>query len=139
MRIPTDDRDGEESLVNLTPLIDVVFLLLIFFMVTATFQNDERDLTIAVPETQSGDPIKDLPETMVVGVRKDGAFRIGDRQLDLEQLRKVLVRAKRKNAKQNVIVRADKAVPFRFPVTVLDVCTGLGITTSVATAEVGGN
>ena len=44
-----EDTDSEDLVVNLTPLIDVVFLLLIFFMVTATFQNDEKDLTVTVP------------------------------------------------------------------------------------------
>ena len=83
--------------------------------------------------------IKDLPEIMVVGVRKDGSFRIRDRVLDREELRQVLVRAKRKNSDQKVVVRADKAVPFRYPVAVLDVCTGLGIQTSVTTAPVGDN
>ena len=138
MKLDTRE-EGENSLVNLTPLIDVVFLLLIFFMVTATFQNDERDLTINVPKTQNGNPIKDLPQTLVVGVKKDGALKVGDRTLDKEQLRQLLVRAKRKNNKQKVIVRADRAVPFRYPVGVLDVCAGLGITTSVAAAEAGDN
>ena len=138
MRIDTDEFEEESGAVNLTPLIDIVFLLLIFFMVTATFQNDERDLTISVPQAEHGNPIKDLPETLVVGVRKDGTFAVGQRDLDREGLRRLLVRAKRKNRKQKVIVRADQDVPFRHPVGVLDLCTGIGIETSVATAETSG-
>ncbi|MAG56857.1 MAG: biopolymer transporter ExbD [Planctomycetes bacterium] len=134
MRIDTRSSE-EEAGINLTPLIDVVFLLLIFFMVTATFQNDERDLTITVPEAENGNPIKDLPQTIVVGIKKDGSFSVGGKILDREQLRTVLVKAKRKNKKkQRVIVRTHKDAASQYPVTVIDVCSGLGIETSISTA-----
>ena len=136
MRIPDHDELDGESMVNLTPLIDVVFLLLIFFMVTSTFQIDERDLSIQVPEAENGNPLEDLPETLVVGIRKDGSFRIGQETLDKEQLRDVLKRARRKNENQRVIVRADQDVPTKHPVSVLDLCAGMEIPTSIATSEV---
>ena len=129
------ERPRETLDINLTPLIDVVFLLLIFFMVTATFQNDERDLRISVPQAEHGNPIRDLPEVMVVGVRKDGTISIGGREVDKEELRRVLTRARRKNRKQKVIVRADRDTPFQHPILVLDMCTGLKIETAVTTSE----
>jgi biopolymer transport protein ExbD len=138
MKLERDEDQEGAALVDLAPLVDVVFLLLIFFMVTATFQIDERDLTISVPDAENGNPLQDLPETIIVGVREDGSFSVGQALLDREELRGVLVKAKRKNERQRVIVRADRDVPFRHPVSVLDLCTGLGIETSVATSEVQG-
>lgn len=140
MNIPTGPAEDEELGVNLTPLIDVVFLLLIFFMVTATFQNDERDFTITVPEAENGDPVKDLPETLFVGIRKDGTFTVGGKELDREQLRQVLVKAKRKNKeKQRVVVRAHKESFSQHPVTVFDLCAALKIQSSIASSKKGDN
>jgi biopolymer transport protein ExbD len=133
MRIATEPAEGEGSGIDLTPLIDVVFQLLLFFMVTATFQNDEKDLKIRVPAAENGNAAEELPETLVVGVRQDGVFTVGSESYEKEPLRQLLARAKRKNAEQRVIVRADRDAPTRFPVTVLDLCAGLGIATSMAT------
>lgn len=137
MKIDTGEDD--RALVELTPLIDAVFLLLIFFMVTATFQNDERDLAIKVPEAESGNPMTDLPELLVVGVRRDGELTIGGQPLQRDELRSVLVRAKRKNDRQRVIARVDGDAAFRHSIVVLDLCTALGIETSVAVAEAKGH
>ncbi len=137
MKIPTEAEGDDATNVDLTPMIDIVFQLLLFFMVTATFQNDERDLSIDVPEAEHGRTLETLPETLVVGVRKDGSFTIDAQVLDKDALRQALARAKRKNPKQRVIVRAHKDVPTRHPVTVLDVCAGLSIETALATTAGG--
>jgi len=121
-------------MVNLTPLIDVVFLLLIFFMVTAQFQEDERDLSITVPEAENGDVLENPPETVIVGVRRDGGFSVGGKLLDRDELKRFLARAKRKNEKQRVVIRADRDAMVRHAVTVLDLCAGLEITSSIAAA-----
>ncbi len=137
MRISTEPSGESAPLVNLTPLIDVVFLLLIFFMVTAQFQEDERDLSVDLPGAENGDPIKDLPEILFVNVRQDGSLTVGDRSLDTSELRNLLARAKRKNANQKVVVRADADVALRHPVEVFDVCMGLRIPFSMATHDSG--
>ena len=134
MNIRADQNDDGEEMVNLTPLIDVVFLLLIFFMVTSTFQQDERDLTITVPQAENGNPIEDLPETLFVGVRKDGVLSVGGKVLAKHELRELLVKAKRRNKKQKVITRVDGDAAFKHSAVVLDLCTGLKIETSVAVA-----
>jgi biopolymer transport protein ExbD len=139
MKVPTGEADEALAGIDLTPLIDAVFQLLIFAMITATFQSDERDLAINVPEAEHGNPVKDLPETLIVGVRKDGSFTVGAQILDKEELRQLLVRAKRKNPKQKVVVRAHREAATQHPVTVIDVCTGLSIETSIATTEATAN
>lgn len=138
MRIRTDG-DGDDRMIDLMPLVDVVFLLLIFFMVTAQFQEDERDLAISLPDAENGDPIRDLPDKVFVSVRRDGSFHVGQERLDRDSLERLLARAKRKNDEQQVIVRADQDVPVRYPATVFDICAGLGIDTSIATVQHEGN
>ncbi|MFT7620175.1 MAG: biopolymer transport protein ExbD [Planctomycetota bacterium] len=128
-----DPKDGD--LINLTPLIDIVFLLLIFFMVTASFKEDERDLKVILPGAENADPIKNLPEIILVSVHKDGAFFVGGKSLDKEELQTLFERAKEKNTRQKVMIRADRDVPMQHPVVVLDLCAGLGIATSLATTE----
>lgn len=134
MKIKVNDPNGGD-LINLTPLIDIVFLLLIFFMVTASFKEDERDLKVILPGAENSDPIKDLPEIILVSVRKDGGFYVGNQALDKEEVRTLLERAKEKNSRQKVMIRADRDVPMQHPVVILDLCAGLGIATSLATTE----
>ena len=134
MKIKVDDPNKGE-LINLTPLIDIVFLLLIFFMVTSSFKEDERDLKVVLPGAENADPIKDLPEIMLVSVRQNGDFFVGSQRLDKEELRGLFERAKEKNSRQKVMIRADRDVPMQHPVVILDICAGLGIQTSIATTN----
>ena len=134
MKIPTGSDEEGGDFVNLTPLIDVVFNLLIFFMITSSFQEDERDLAVKLPEAENGATIQDLPETIFVSVRKDGSYTVGSEVLDKDELGDLLARAKRKNANQRVIVRGDREVPYEYPVGVLDICEGLEISTSLGLA-----
>ena len=130
-----EQRDGD--LINLTPLIDIVFLLLIFFMVTSSFKEDERDLKVVLPGAQNADPIKNLPELLLVSVRENGDFYVGTQRLDREELRTLFERAKEKNAKQKVLIRADQDTAIQHFVVVIDLCAGLGISASLATMETG--
>lgn len=69
----------EEPAINLTPLIDVVFLLLIFFMVTTTFTRDTR-LIVNLPEAE-GAPAQDEPEQIEVVIDQNGSYAVGGRAL----------------------------------------------------------
>ena len=134
MKINVPSRD-KGDIINLTPLIDIVFLLLIFFMVTSSFKEDERDLKVVLPGAENADPIKDLPEVILVSIRKEGDFYVGNRKLEVEDLRTLFERAKEKNSQQKVMIRADRDVAIQHPVVVLDLCAGMGIATSIATSD----
>ena len=81
-----DEEAGEELALNLTPLVDIAFLLLIFFMVTTTFQDPERSLDVDLPEAQSGSPEARAPEELVINVLQDGETVVGGETLDAEAL-----------------------------------------------------
>lgn len=130
MKIPTR-ADAGASGINLTPLIDVVFLLLIFFMVTASFREDERELDLDVPEAAHGDPVRELPELLRIGVRSDGRYLVGERTLDREEIGRLLDRARRKNAEQRALLRVDGAAAFTHFAFLLDLCKGKGIPATI--------
>ena len=117
----------EEVNVNLTPLIDVVFLLLIFFMVTTTFTRD-TNLLINLPEA-SGEPMEVLPEQIVVLVAQNGAYSVNGRGLvnsELQTLMDAMEELSRGDNSLQVIITADANSSYQSVVTVMDAAAQLG-------------
>ena len=117
----------EEVNVNLTPLIDVVFLLLIFFMVTTTFTRD-TNLLINLPEA-SGEPMEVLPEQIVVLVAQNGAYSVNGRGLvnsELQTLMDAMEELSRGDNSLPVIITADANSSYQSVVTVMDAAAQLG-------------
>jgi len=113
--------------IELTPIIDIVFLLLIFFLVATTFQQSEREIQIALPEAESGGPISVSLRELVVNIQADGAVVVGGRTVSLDDLRTIVGDAIEANPEQKVTVRADKSSTYDRVVGVLDVCKASGI------------
>lgn len=119
MRLEDDgDQDGG---INLMPLIDVVFLLLIFFLAATTFANEEVELDLRLPEAKSGESGK-ADRQLIINVSQDGSLTMGGRSVTLEALRQKLVAAVRRNKEQAVLVRGDKEAQFGVGLQVLDTC-----------------
>ena len=72
---------------EMTPLIDIMFTLIIFFLATATFQEEERDIAINVPSNTSGTTLSSEPRVIVINVKKDGSYKMGDKAMNLDQIR----------------------------------------------------
>ena len=129
--------DTDEPEVNLTPLIDVVFLLLIFFMVSTTFEHQSR-IQVELPEA-SAEPTTPEAESLEIIVDAQGRYFIGEEQVVNTQL-KTLMGAITKvigdRTDMPVIVRADANSPHQSVVTVLDATSQLGLTKiSLATTK----
>ncbi len=113
--------------VNITPLIDVVFLLLIFFMVTTTFK-EQSALEIELPEAASGEVQPAAPLELVVSA--DGRYFIGEKALvnpRRETLHRTLAERTAGIEKPALVVRADGRAPHEAVVRALDVAAELGI------------
>lgn len=117
-----DDADDDAELgINLTPMVDVVFLLLIFFLAATTFANEEVALDLRLPQAKSGQDGKgDRP--LVVNVLADGRLHVDGREVSMEALRQKLQAAGERNAEQAVLVRGDQQAQFGIGVQVLDAC-----------------
>jgi biopolymer transport protein ExbD len=113
--------------VNLTPLIDVVFLLLIFFMVSTTFTKESR-LNLELPSAQGE---TSLQESVVLEVVVDasGHYRVNERALALhtvEALMKAMADAAQDNSDIPVIITADAKSPHQSVITAMDAAGRLG-------------
>ncbi|AXY43499.1 MULTISPECIES: ExbD/TolR family protein [Halomonas] len=115
MRFARTRRDPVE--VNLTPLIDVVFLLLIFFMVSTTFETRQA-LELELPETTSGAAAEVSPVTLVVTAA--GVYRLGERELTSAELASALAAEAEQAREHGLVVEADGRASHADVVRVLD-------------------
>ncbi len=106
MRIRTEKTS--DPAVKMTPLIDIMFTLIIFFLATATFQEEERDIAINVPSNTSGTTLSNEPKVIVINVKKDGSYKIGDTAMKLDQIKIKLEEAVRRDPGQKVLIRGDR-------------------------------
>lgn len=128
MNLRPQRNSDDEPEINLTPLIDVVFLLLIFFMVTTSFIRNS-DLRIELPEA-AREPSAAQTEALEITVNADGQYFVEDRRVvdsTAESLRKALIETLGDSRDRTVAIRADADASHQAVVTVLDVTGRLGI------------
>lgn len=130
-------RSTVAGTLSLTPLIDVVFLLLIFFLVTSEFEDEERRLDIVLPTATSAVPMSVKPREVVIDVDSEGVIYLRGQTITLEQLQQLLTDSVAKNpTNQSVVIRADRQTSFQPVVNVMDVCNRTGVSDySVTTQE----
>jgi biopolymer transport protein ExbD len=119
---------AEQPDINLTSLIDVVFLLLIFFMITTTFQHSTA-LKVALPEADSAADT-DEPDMVMLSISADGRFALDDDLLDgddVDLVRDALTRRWRATPDATLVINADAETAHRHVVTALDAASGAGI------------
>lgn len=120
-------RQPEAAAMQLAPMIDIVFLLLIFFIVTWQFSKDEKDLEVAVPTAEEGADLTRTKGEIIINILADGVIRVEGSTVNLPQLRKKLADIARQYENQPVRVRGDGAVPYQRIVEVIDTCQKAGI------------
>jgi biopolymer transport protein ExbD len=122
-----DAGSEEEAVLNLVPLLDVMFLLLIFFLVSTTFTKDEVDMNLVLPEARSGAPAES-GNLLVINVAQDGAITVDGRPVaTMEALRQKLRAAASRNRDQEVLIRGDTRVQFGLVAQALDACLGASL------------
>ncbi len=129
-------KPQENPQLDMTPMIDVVFELIIFFVVTLT-EAEKKDETIELEDGQHGVVLtsdnlpSDLMQIDIASYRKDGKgarISMADQEMSLAALRQqVKLRKDRYNREFPVFIRADYAVPHKVVKDVMDVCTDMGI------------
>ena len=130
--------DEDEPEVNLTPLIDVVFLLLIFFMVSTTFEQQSR-IQIELPEA-TPTPAEAEDESLEIVIDAQGRYFIGELQVvnsELKTLKSAISKAVEGRESLTVIIRSDASTPYQAVITALDASSQLGLTQiSLATSKI---
>ena len=122
----------EESEVNMTPMLDVVFIMLIFFIVTASFVK-EAGIDVNRPDAQTAE--KKQQGNILVAISDSGQLWIDGRQIDPRALRANIERLHAENPQGAVVVQADKNSKNGMLVVVMDAARQVGIDVSIAANE----
>ncbi len=116
-----------ESL-SLTPLIDVVFLLLIFFLVTTQFAQEDYELAVVLPAASEAQPLIAEPKELFVNIDRQGDYVVDGRVMTRDEVEEVLRQAVANNpVNQSVVIRADKRVEFDYVVAIMNLCNRTGV------------
>ena len=118
-------RTDEESDINLTPMLDVVFIMLIFFIVTATFIK-QAGIDVLRPDAQSAE-IKPTV-SVLVAIGPNGEIWIDNKQVDEAGVRAQIERLHAENPKGGLVVQADRAAKYEKLTAVLNAARAAGMT-----------
>ena len=106
----------------LTSMLDVIFLLLCFFVTVSVFSQWENEISIQLPSATTAQEPDRLPGEIVVNLAKDGKVSVNGRALALDDLKARLARIAKFYPGQPVIIRADKEVRYESLVGLIDAC-----------------
>ncbi|MFP6904104.1 MAG: biopolymer transporter ExbD [Verrucomicrobiota bacterium] len=122
---------------QLAPMIDIIFLLLAFFITTQIYAQWEQEVDISLPSAESGEHPKRLPGEVIVNVHANGAITVNGQTLGDSQLESMLQRLSQITRKgQPILIRADEQAAFKYVIKVLDYCRKSDIwNVSFATGE----
>ena len=121
------DADDEPAL-NLTPLVDVLFLLLIFFLVGTRFTENENSFEVELPRAAAApQPLTGRPDELVVNVGPEGQLTLLGEPLGADRLRERLAEAAAIYPDQVVVIRGDGAGAYQHVVTVMDAVNRAGL------------
>ncbi len=126
MRALTQDEDSYD--VPLTPLIDVVFQLLIFFLVATNFVRKEIDQKIQLPKAAAGEKQERVPQNLIINVRQDGTVVVNGRVVEPERLRLLVTTWHENNKGKAVCIRGDGQVPYARVMKIMGLCKAVGVT-----------
>jgi biopolymer transport protein ExbD len=129
-------RRRRSTSVDITPLIDVVFLLLIFFMVSTTFEH-ETQILLELPEA-SGQEAKQNVSDLEITIDRHGVFYVNKLEVintEIETLKKAIGKALGDRRDIPVIITADAMTPHQSVMTVMDAASQLGLTHMTFTAQ----
>jgi biopolymer transport protein ExbD len=125
--MPLRTHHDDPPTLNMTPMIDVVFLLIIFFMVGTEFTELERNIALQVPQVSNIKALSPAPEKRVINVHRDGHITLDREEISLGQLVERLEAGRREYAELGVLVRGDAEGAFQNVASVLGACREAGV------------
>lgn len=124
--MPLKTEEVEEPILNLTPMIDIVLLLIIFFMVGTKFSDAERQFEIILPTVADVLPLSSTPDALVVSIARNGEMLLGEQSVDRQTLEERLREAVERYEDQAVVIRGDGQGIYQNVVDVLAICHRAG-------------
>jgi len=112
----------EKTELMLVPMIDIIFFLLSFFILTWNFARWETQMDITVPTAKESTQSRRQPGEIILNITKSGEVFLNEKQFKLEELQGLLKRISGQFPGQSIIIRADRQVEYRYVIRVLDIC-----------------
>jgi biopolymer transport protein ExbD len=119
-------RETDDYSLSMTPLIDVVFLLLIFFMVSTQFIDFSRRMDIQLPDSKAG-AVDEKILVLTVEMTKEGRMFLNGEETSLDRLESQIRADQTRHAKKSAVIRADKSLPYGEVVEVMGIFQHQGI------------
>ncbi len=121
MKFKTDSKSRAPALA-LTSMLDVIFLLLCFFVTVSVFSQWESEISIKLPAARTSEQLERLPGEIIVNLSKEGTVKVNGSILPLPELRDRLAKISKFYPGQPVIIRADREVRYESLVSLIDTC-----------------
>lgn len=125
MRFKADDDDNVE--VQMTPMIDCVFLLLIFFLVATVMKKIDNELEVDLPESAAAIEVQKASDTLVMGISKEGDYYVNGNPVGLEMLHNRLREVGRDNPEHPIRIDGDRSAMMQHLIHILDLCKFEGL------------
>jgi biopolymer transport protein ExbD len=127
LSMPLKTEPLEEPSINLTSMLDIVMLLIVFFMVATKFSEEERQTDIQVPTAADNVAFSSQPDDIIVNVSVEGKVRVRDTIHTLASLKEMLAAAHETYPGQSVLIRGDGRVDYQTIMDVISTCKSAGI------------
>lgn len=132
----SERRRAKAPTLALTSMLDVIFLLLCFFVTASVFSQWESEISISLPSASSAETPGRLPGEVILNVARDGSVTVNARKLTLDDLGGRLRKVAEFYPGQPVVIRADRETSYDSLVKVIDTCRNAGVWNfSLATVE----
>ena len=125
--MPFKTHMDEQPELNLTPMIDIVFLLIIFFMVGTKVSEMERKIALDVPRISNTEALSPAPRKRIVNILQDGRILLDEEEVTVDELVRRLQLQRQQDRQMGVIVRGDANGSFQNVGSVLGACRQAGI------------
>ena len=125
--MPLKTHHDDLPAINLTPMIDILFNLIIFFMVSTRFTEIERKVDLSVPQVGGTSSLADMGKSHVINIYRDGEISFDGRAVSLADLRTQLAAARRQYADLEVTLRGDGLTHYQNVAAVMTACQQAGI------------
>jgi biopolymer transport protein ExbD len=125
-------QESDEKVADLTPMLDVVFIMLIFFIVTATFIK-ETGIEINRPDTKTAEMKKTV--SLLVAVGADSSIWIDKKKVDIRNVRPMMERLHSENPKGGLVIQADSESKVEKVLAIMDAARNIGISQVAIASE----
>ena len=121
-------EEDEHIEIQMTSMMDCIFLILIFFLVSSQLKKVEKELPIELPRANTTRDVKSTPDLITVSVNAKGELFVNSKPVGDAGLKNALANAAKENPDRRIRINGDVFAPFRSIVQVLDTCQGEGLT-----------